>query len=135
MFCFFFCRFFQVFKFIEDFFLFRRCKLIFLVLIVEIIFYVSENIAVWESRKRRKTNAKLSTIYFCPTPGCNQGFHWRSNLYRHLKNTCGGGLAPDRYKCPYCVYSCKVKVDIRVHIARIHKNKKVYVVELTSGDK
>ncbi|KAG7205702.1 hypothetical protein KM043_007651 [Ampulex compressa] len=65
--------------------------------------------------------------FVCPNRDCGRTFNWKRNLTRHLRYECG--LQP-RFKCPYCVYSCKVKADVAKHIPRIHKDSAVYVVDL-----
>ncbi|XP_076238070.1 longitudinals lacking protein, isoforms A/B/D/L-like [Calliopsis andreniformis] len=66
-------------------------------------------------------------VYPCPSPNCKSSFNWKGNLNRHLKYECG--LQP-RFKCPYCHYCCKVKGDVRKHIARKHQGSTVFVVDL-----
>lgn len=108
--------------------------------------YVSDHFPTWNyngqmnddirrlprARKRQKNNEnnKVHRIFYCPTIGCNRSFYWKGSLTWHLKNSCDN-IAPAKYKCPYCRYSCKIKNDIRKHVTRIHKNEEVYVIELS----
>ncbi|CAL1680036.1 unnamed protein product [Lasius platythorax] len=65
--------------------------------------------------------------FLCPNHNCGRTFNWKSSLTRHLKYECG--LIP-RFKCPYCVYCCKVKADVKKHIMRRHKDFAIYVVDI-----
>ncbi|CAG0891773.1 unnamed protein product, partial [Darwinula stevensoni] len=57
----------------------------------------------------------------CPHPGCT---FTGNNLKRHL--LVHGELKP--YKCPYCLYTCKVKENLKVHIMKtgLHTGKSLY---------
>ncbi|XP_066584383.1 longitudinals lacking protein, isoforms A/B/D/L isoform X8 [Prorops nasuta] len=80
--------------------------------------------------QRRQSRRCTIGPYHCPTYNCTRSFSCKGNLTRHLKYECGH---EPRFKCPYCVYCCKVKTDVRKHILRKHENSSVYVLDMSNS--
>lgn len=62
-----------------------------------------------------------------PCPNCPSVFNRKTNLNKHLRYECG---QEPRFKCPYCNYRSKKTSDVYKHIRRIHKDNKVYVIDI-----
>lgn len=62
---------------------------------------------------------------------CGKFYKSLGTLQRHLNYECG--LAP-RFKCPYCNYFTKQKINVKKHIVRNHNDKSIYVIDTTNTD-
>ncbi|XP_039303816.1 zinc finger and BTB domain-containing protein 17 isoform X1 [Solenopsis invicta] len=73
------------------------------------------------SVRTKRQNAKS---FHCSN--CGSGFVHKPSLRRH-KSMCG---QPPQYKCPYCVYMSKDRLNVRRHIGRIHPDQSIIVLNV-----
>ncbi|XP_043465623.1 zinc finger protein Xfin-like [Leptopilina heterotoma] len=70
-----------------------------------------------------------SKKFVCPN-NCGKSYPKESSLKNHLFFTC---QKPARYACPYCRSCSKVTSNGYVHVKRMHPDRKVYLIDITTN--
>lgn len=70
-----------------------------------------------------------SKKFVCPNK-CGKSYPKESSLKNHLFFTC---QKPARYACPYCRSCSKVTSNGYVHVKRMHPDRKVYLIDITTN--
>ncbi|XP_011639996.1 longitudinals lacking protein, isoforms J/P/Q/S/Z isoform X4 [Pogonomyrmex barbatus] len=60
-------------------------------------------------------------------PRCNSGYTRLSDMKTHCQFQCG---KEPRYQCPYCTKKAKFSSNMYVHVRRMHKDKKLQIIDL-----
>lgn len=79
-----------------------------------------------EGKNLHLVKAKPIGPYNCQL--CGRSYTYRRGLTQHLNFECG---KEKRFQCPHCPYRCKLKFNLKSHIAHTHSSS--FVTDLNNG--
>ena len=62
-------------------------------------------------------------------PKCNNAYHYRRGMLRHLRLECG---VEPQFRCPFCPHRSKLKFNLKDHLRRRHSDIQFMPIETTA---
>ncbi|KAJ8686825.1 hypothetical protein QAD02_022619 [Eretmocerus hayati] len=75
------------------------------------------------NKRRKKTSNPDRNKDYASCVYCGKTYTLKRSLWRHQKYECTGLARNPRFRCAHCNQTCKLKYNMKAHLAKVHPEK------------